>query len=168
MSTGFIGQVMLFGGTFAPRDWAFCDGTLLPIAQNTALFSIIGCTYGGDCRTSFALPDLRGRTPLHAGTGPGLSPKTLGQKGGEETVTLTTGQIPAHNHSLMAQTSSDQPTPVGNVAANLPYSTTTTGLQGFAPTAIENAGGGQAHENRQPYLVLNFVICLNGVYPSRN
>jgi len=102
MATPFIGMIVMFGGNFAPRSWAFCSGQILPIAQNTALFSILGTTYGGNGQTTFALPDLRSRVPIHPGQGPGLSPYSLGQQGGVETVTLTTNQMPAHNHSLVA------------------------------------------------------------------
>lgn len=158
----------MFGFNFAPRSWAFCDGQLLPISQNTALFSLLGTTYGGDGRTTFALPDLRGRVPLHEGTGPGLSSYLLGQKGGLENVTLTTAQIPAHTHS--PQCSSDDPNS-GSPANGFPaavgtpiYSTTQNASMG----ATGSAGGSQSHENRPPYLALNFCIALQGIFPSRN
>jgi len=133
-----LGEVRLFAGNFAPRGWAFCAGQMLPISQNTALFSLLGTNYGGDGRTSFGLPDLRGRTAIHHGTGPGLSPRLLGQKTGVESVTLTEAQMPAHSHTL-------------------PWGADTT-LQ---------AGGGQAHTNMQPSLALNAIVAMQGIYPSR-
>jgi microcystin-dependent protein len=170
---GFIGEIRLFAGNFAPRNWAFCDGQLLSIAQNQALFSILGTTYGGDGRTTFALPDLRGRVPLHPGTGPGLTPYRLGQKGGQETVTLNTAQIPAHNHDLRG---SPNPASAITPAGNLPGTTSRTRL--YSPSsasnvdmntdAISEVGSNQPHENRQPYLGLNYIICLYGIFPPRN
>lgn len=162
----------MFGFNFAPRNWAFCDGQLLPIAQNTALFSLLGTTYGGDGRTTFGLPDLRGRVPLHdgSGTGPGLSSYSLGQQGGLETVTLTAQQIPPHNH--LQACSSDDPnsgSPAGNFPAAVSPPIYSSGANAaMANTAVGNAGGGQQHENRQPYLAINFCIALQGVFPSRN
>jgi microcystin-dependent protein len=171
-----IGEIRMFAGNFAPRGWALCDGQLLPIAQNQALFSILGTTYGGNGITTFALPDLRGRVPLHAGTGPGLSSKTLGQSGGTETVTLTTAQMPAHTHSAQINADStvaatDNPAnalPARNAASTPQYGTSdNTTLSGNA-LIISPAGGGQAHPNMQPYTTVNYIIALTGVYPSRN
>lgn len=170
MASPFIGQIQPFGFNFPPRGWATCDGQLLPISQNTALFALLGTTYGGDGRTTFALPDLRGRVPIHMGNGPGLSSYTIGQKSGVETVTLTVPQLPSHNHTHAC--SSDDPnagSPVNNVpaaVANPIYSTTQNAL--MSPSVIGNAGGSQPHENRQPYLTINFCICLQGIFPSRN
>jgi microcystin-dependent protein len=173
----FIGEVRLFAGNFAPRSWAFCNGQLLSISQNSALFSILGTTYGGDGRTTFGLPDLRGRVPVHvgggSGSGPGLSPYTLGQKGGQENVTLNTSQIPSHNHDLMGSPNAASAT---SPAGNLPGTTSRTRLYSSSSSAnvamdmdaISSEGGGQSHENRPPYQGLNYIICLYGIYPSRN
>ena len=169
MSEPFIGQIVMFGGNFNPRSWALCDGQLLPISQNTALFSILGTTYGGDGRTTFALPDLRGRVAMHPGSGPGLSPRRLGEKSGVENVILTTNQIPSHTHSLRVKDDdADQGSPVNNVLANANV------YSGAAPDAvmntgaIQNTGGGQQHTNVQPYLCVNYIIALQGIFPSRN
>ena len=168
----FIGLIVMFGGNFAPRGWALCDGQLLPINQYSALFSILGTTYGGDGRTTFALPDLRGRVPIHEGTGPGLSPYDLGQKGGSETVTLTTNQIPAHSHNFELGSTGSTPAGsgsfLGNVTGtNLIYNGTKSGNT-LNSGAIHNTGGGQSHNNIQPYLAVNFIIALQGTYPSRS
>jgi microcystin-dependent protein len=167
----FVGEIAMFGGNFAPRGWALCDGQLLPISSNEALFSLLGTTYGGDGRTTFSLPDLRGRAPIHAGRGPGLSDYRLGSKGGQETVTLTTAQMPAHSHSLQAHTGyGDTANPNGAVSAK----TTSPAYKSAAPNATMNAaavgqtGGGQAHENRQPYIAIHYIIALQGVFPSRS
>ena len=168
----FIGLIVMFGGNFAPRGWALCDGQLLPINQYSALFSILGTTYGGDGRTTFALPDMRGRVPIHEGTGPGLSPYDLGQKGGSETVTLTTNQIPSHHHNVnlggTGSTPAGSGSLLGNVTGtNLIYNPTASGNT-LASNAISNTGGGQSHNNIQPYLAVNFIIALQGTYPSRS
>ena len=172
----FIGQIMMFGGNFAPRGWALCDGQLLPIAQNSALFSILGTTYGGDGKTTFGLPDLRGRAPMHAGHGPGLSARQLGQKSGSETNTLTTNQIPSHKHGLNA---SNEPGSINTAAGNslgsfgqsLPPSGPYTSSSPNTPMnagAIGSTGGGQPVNNMQPFQVVNFVIALQGIFPSRS
>jgi len=166
----FIGEVRLFAGNFAPRNWALCDGQLLPIAQNTALFSILGTTYGGDGRSTFGLPDLRGRVPIHAGSGPGLSPRTLGQKGGEEAHVLTTEEMPGHSHTLNARNQRGNTNiPSGNVLARKKnfYSTKAQNAM-LSNGAISTAGGGQAHNNMPPFQALNYIICLQGIFPSRN
>jgi len=165
----FIGQIMMFGGNFAPRGWALCDGSLLPISQNQALFSILGTTYGGDGKTNFALPDLRGRAPIHAGSGPGLSPRKLGQKGGVEQVTLTTSQIPSHSHTLQGRSDaagSDDPSGRSLGKSNI-YARQAADTA-MAASSITATGGGQPHENMQPFLGINFIIALVGVYPSRS
>lgn len=164
----FIGQIMMFAGNFAPRGWAFCNGQLLSIAQNTALFSILGTTYGGDGKTTFALPDLRGRAPLHWGHGPGLSNRNLGESGGQETVTLTVDQMPAHGHLLTA--SNDAATARQPKDAVLAQSESYTQLRPnviLSQSAITNAGDSQPHPNMQPFLGISFVIALQGIFPSR-
>jgi microcystin-dependent protein len=174
MSEPFIGEIVMFGGNFAPRSWAFCDGQLLSIAQNTALFSSLGTTYGGDGRTTFGLPDLRGRVPIGPRNGPGLSSYALGQRGGAETVTLTANQMPSHNHAAAAAgPAGNSNDAIGNIwADDAGVSSATYSSAAAAGTmrgdAIGNAGGNQAHENRQPYLAVNFIICLQGIFPSRN
>lgn len=176
MSEPFIAEIRIFAGNFAPRGWAFCNGQLLPIAQNTALFSLVGTTYGGDGRTDFGLPDLQGRAPMHPGRGPGLTSRQWGEEGGAETVTLTEAQLPSHTHTVRAAN-----TPRGSVQApgsnrtlnrsrggNAYQSDTTTGLVLMDAAAAAQAGGSQAHNNLQPYLVMTFIIALVGTYPSRS
>lgn len=176
MSNPFLGEIRMAGFNFAPRGWAFCNGQPLPISNYSALYALIGTTYGGDGQTTFGLPDLQGRSPVGQGNGPGLTPTVIGQVYGQESVTLTTGQIPGHSHSVKGQAGPGLATtadPTGGLWASQasttdqPYSTgapdTTMSGQGVA-----NAGGGQPHENRPPYLVVNFVIALEGIFPSRN
>ncbi len=171
MSESYIGEIMLVGFTYAPRNWAFCDGQLLSISSNTALFSLLGTIYGGDGRTTFALPDLRGRQPVHKGQGPGLADYREGQRSGSETVTLTAQQMPSHTHlpraSGQAGTTSS---PAGAYWAAgsgsvRPYHATPAVPLG---SAVQSTGGSQSHENMAPYLTLSFIICLQGIYPSRN
>jgi microcystin-dependent protein len=171
----FIGEVQMFAGNFAPRNWALCEGQLLPISQNTALFSIIGTTYGGDGRTTFALPDLRGRVVMHNGSGPGLSSYNLGQHGGAESVTLNQNQIPSHTHTDEVKGASpvgrgqSSNTPEGTYwAEGASYATSLNTSMAANAVQIANTGGGQSHENRAPYMAVNYIICLNGVFPSRN
>lgn len=170
----FIGEIKLFAGNFAPRGWAFCDGQLLPIAQWQALFSILGTQFGGDGRTTFALPDLRGRAPIHPGNGPGLSSYRVGDKGGAEQVILNTGQIPPHTHSLNANTDrGTTPDPKGSSLADSNRSDKDYMKSGevnaeMSEKSIGVTGGGQPHENRQPYLAVHFIIALQGNYPSRS
>lgn len=167
MATPFIGQIQMFSFNFPPRFWARCDGQLLPINQNQALFSILGTTYGGNGTTNFALPDLRGRTPLHFGQGPGLSNRSLGQVGGAENVTLLTSQLPSHSHTPAANNAAPTiGTPAGNLWAQGNYSA--TGGSSMAAGDIGNAGGNQPHANLSPYLTVNFCIALSGIFPSRN
>ena len=174
MSEPFIGEIRMVGFNFAPRGWALCDGQLLAIAQNTALFSLLGTIYGGDGRTTFGLPDLRSRVPMHAGTGPGLTPRQLGAKFGLETVTLNVTQLPAHTHAAQASSGSGNAnSPIGRIWSKDAgvQSATYTGNApdgSMAANAIANAGGGQAHDNMPPVQVVNFVIALVGLYPSRN
>jgi microcystin-dependent protein len=169
MSEPFIAEIRIFAGNFAPRSWAFCNGQLLPISQNTALFSLIGTTYGGDGRTTTALPNLKGRAPMHPGRGPGLTSRRLGQRGGVETVTLSEAQMPNHTHTMVGNDDDpDQTSPVGGFLAtgtNMYDSTTNTTL---ASSTLPSAGGSQTHNNMQPYLAINFIIALQGLYPSRS
>ncbi len=181
MSEPFVAEIRIFAGNFAPRGWAFCDGQLLPIAQNTALFSLIGTTYGGDGRTTTALPNLQGRTPMHPGRGPGLTARRLGERTGVETVTLSEAQIPSHKHSYQVQktpSTENVPSPSvtlaeglagsgkGSVSVSL-YSDNASNMVSMASSSIGITGGGQAHNNMQPYLTLNYIIALVGLYPSR-
>ena len=167
MSEPFIGSIILFAGNFAPRGWAFCNGQLLPIAQNTALFSILGTTYGGNGQTTFALPDLRGRVPLHPGTGPGLSQYTLGQSAGAETITLTSSEMPAHTH-VQPASNGDQTTNRPNAAVPARGGVYAGTTDGSALDPTSPAGGSQPHSNLQPYLAVNYIIALEGIFPSRN
>jgi microcystin-dependent protein len=164
----FIGTIIQFGGNFAPRGWAFCDGQLLPISQNSALFSILGTTYGGDGQTTFALPDLRGRVAIHPGTGPGLRPYTLGEKGGQESVTLTVNNMPSHNHSFSGISGDAKAeTPAGNILGNATIYSGGTPNAPLNAAVIGNAGGSQPFSVQQPYQCVNFIIALTGIYPSR-
>lgn len=171
MSEPFLAEVRIVGFNFAPRGWAFCDGQILPINQNQSLYSLIGTTYGGDGRTSFALPDLRSRTPVHVGDG-----VLLGQRSGEETVTLTVAEIAAHQHTALASSDAgDNRSPSNAVLASEsndaelayrnPEVANTTNLRAGT---IVHTGGGQAHNNMQPFLALSFCIALQGLFPSRN
>ena len=170
MSEPFIAEVRIFAGNFAPRSWAFCNGQLLPIAQNTALFSLIGTTYGGDGRTTTALPNLQGKAAMHPGRGPGLTSRRLGQSGGAETVTLTTAQIPSHSHSWRAiEKTGNLPSPANNSVANDgDIFVEKKELSQMDAGALLSTGGGQAHNNMQPYIALNYIIALQGLYPSRS
>jgi len=166
MAEPFLGEIRIFSFSFAPRSWAMCNGQLLPINQNQALFSLLGTTFGGDGRVNFALPEMRGRVPIHVGNG-----IVLGQRAGEEVHTLITGEMPAHTHLAIA--SSNGPTvtpPTSNFWASntgfTPYGTSADGT--MSPSAIGNTGGSQAHENRSPYLTLNMCIALQGIFPSPN
>lgn len=173
MSQPFVGQVLMAGFNFAPKGFAFCDGRLLSIAQNQALFSLLGTMYGGDGITTFALPDLRGRVSNHFGQGPGLSNYVQGEKSGTETVTLNASNLPAHNHIVRAGTGGGLETPQNNYpgtdtsgnVAQFYGATTNTAMNA---QMIANAGGNQPHNNMQPYTVINICIALQGIYPSRN
>jgi len=173
VSEPFLAEVRIVGFNFAPRGWAFCDGQILPISQNQSLYSLLGTTYGGDGRTSFALPDLRGRTPIHVGRSNGGDDHREGQKGGEETHTLSAAEMPNHDHVARATSANaTENNPQGNVlgqALNLyvPANVNPT-LQPLASATVTNTGGGQAHDNMQPYLALNYCIALQGLFPSRN
>jgi microcystin-dependent protein len=177
MADAFLGEIRIFAGNFAPSGWAMCDGMLLPLAQNTALFSLLGTQYGGNGQTNFALPDLRAATPLHAGggAGPGLTARYVGERGGARTVTLLTAEIPAHNHVPQAVAArGNRATPTGALWAQpgvgrLPEKAYTTASPDttMRPDLLGVAGESQPHNNLPPYLALTFVICLNGIFPSR-
>ncbi len=172
MSEPYIGEIRMFGGNFAPFGWALCNGQLLSISENEALFSLIGTTYGGDGQSTFALPNLQGRIPIHAGVGPGLSPHQLGEMGGVETVTLTAGEVPGHRHAFAASTeAASSPDPAGNVLASGPVISLYTSEAPARPlgqdTIAPSSGNGQPHENEQPFLCVTFIIALQGIYPSR-
>ena len=174
MSEPFIGEIRMFAGNFAPRQWAFCDGQLIAVSQNDALFSLIGTAYGGDGRTTFQLPDLRGRIPVHYGTGPGLSNyPNVGIKYGAEKVSLTDQQIPPHNHPLQASTNPvDSEAPQGRVTGKQAvgyYNAFEANREAdFASNTVGLNGANEAHNNVMPYLCVNFIISLFGIYPSRN
>ncbi|MFH1742990.1 MAG: tail fiber protein [bacterium] len=190
MMEPFIGQIIMFAGTFAPRGFAFCEGQILSIMENQALYSLLGTNFGGNGTTTFGLPDLRGRAPIHRGQAPGLSSYSLGQRGGAEQVTLTQNQMPSHTHEAPGGTGSlqlnvnsgraDEKSPAGNFLAqghedmyasssnatmNTNAITSTGGTSGGTTTS---AGGSQSHENRSPYLVIHFCIALEGIYPPRS
>ena len=180
MSEPFIGEIKIVGFNFAPRNFAFCNGQILPISQYTALFAILGTTYGGNGVSTFALPNLQGSVPMGFGTGPGLTPRDLGEAVGTETVTLIASENPAHTHTLRGGDLNppnraqrvEIPTTKAMFGSSNPGSAykvppVATATQ-FAPSMLTSTGGSQPHENRQPYLALNFVIALNGVFPSRN
>jgi microcystin-dependent protein len=174
MSDPFIAEIIMFGGNFAPRGWALCDGQLLPISSNSALFSILGTTYGGDGRTTFALPDLRGRAAIHPGSGPGLSTYRLGQKAGVENVNLSINQIPSHTHQAKAFAGAGNKNTAAGSAWSDDAGVSWAAYSSSSPNAdmhsgaIANAGGSQPHTNIQPVLCVNFIIALVGVFPSRN
>ena len=180
----FIGTIMLFGGNYAPEGWMFCHGQLLPVNQYAALYSILGMTYGGNGTTNFALPDLRGRVPAGFAQGPGLTNYALGARFGAETVTLTANQLPAHTHAATVTVNAGTDANLSNVATGKALSSdakggdvppmmytdsaNTTKLRADAATAtVAAAGGNQAHENRQPSLAMNYIMCVNGLWPSR-
>lgn len=179
MSDQFVAEIRIFTGNFAPLGWALCNGQLMPISQNTALFSLLGTTYGGDGKSTFALPNLQGSVPLGAGQGPGLSLRDLGETGGESTVTLLDTEMPAHAHTAQASTGggTDSPTgatwgesklgktPLNVYAASDPNGTTNVAM---SPQALAIAGGGQPHNNLPPYLCLTFIIALQGIFPARS
>jgi len=169
MSDPFIGEIKPVAFNFPPRGWAFCEGQLLPINQNQALFSLLGTTYGGNGQTTFALPDLRGRVPIGSGTGPGLSPKNLGERAGAESITLLQTEIPAHTHTVRCAGAATTQAAAGNVPAvhqshNI-YAP--TGAETFAADAVGITGGSQPHDNMAPYLTIGYAIALQGIFPSR-
>ena len=171
MADPFVAEIRIFGFNFAPKGWAFCDGQLLPLSQNTALFSLLGTTYGGNGKSNFALPDLQGRVPMAPGQGPGLSLRDLGESGGASAVTLLESEIPAHSHTLGAsQDRSDELTsPAGRIppGGGVDLYAASGVNQQMSPNALVPAGGDQPHNNMMPYLGLNFCIALQGVFPPR-
>lgn len=173
MADPFVAEIRIFPFNFAPRGWAWCDGQLLPLSQNTALFSLLGTTYGGNGKSNFALPDLQGRAPMHPGQGPGLSLHDLGETGGSDTVSLLESEIPAHSHALRAVNDDADlqlPDPSASLAkssnANF-YNASATNLAAMAGETLAPAGGDQPHNNLQPYLTFYFCIALQGVFPPR-
>jgi len=188
MDNLYLAEIILFAGNFAPKNTAYCNGQILSIAQNQALFSLLGTTYGGDGRTSFALPDLRGRVPVHPGTGPGLTTRKLGQRAGTETNTLTVAQMPAHNHLATGTIKASNAegttnTPTNGVPAKPYYQVdraTKAPINMYAPAAnakmadngvpitVGHSGGGLQANNMQPFLGVSYIICMNGLFPSRN
>jgi microcystin-dependent protein len=174
MSEPYVGEIRMFAGNFAPRGWALCEGQLLDVSSNDALFSLLGTIYGGDGRTTFGLPDMRGRVPLHAGStnGPGLSPRRLGEKGGTEDETLTVQELPSHTHPMRASTSlGNTPGPAKRVpatATSFEAYINEAPTQALAPDAITAVGGSRSHTNLQPSVCVYFIIALVGIYPSRN
>jgi microcystin-dependent protein len=176
MADQFVGEVRMFCGNFAPSGWAFCNGQLVPISQNTALFSLLGTNYGGDGRSTFALPNLQGAFPMHAGAsaGPGLSPRVTGQTGGVEAVALATTQLPAHGHGMMAVSGASTGTPDATVSlaptsnGSALYRAPDNVYLNTAPADLGASGGGAAHDNLPPYLALNFIIALQGIFPARS
>jgi len=172
MSEPFIAEIKIFGGNFAPRGWAFCNGQLLPIAQNTALFSLIGTTYGGDGRTTTALPNIQGRAVMHPGRGPGLTSRRLGERGGVSNVTLTQQQMPSHNHTMKASSMAAETGQPDNAqfadAAPLKNYASLSDNEMLAAETISANGSNRSHNNDQPFCGLNFIIALVGLYPSRS
>jgi microcystin-dependent protein len=174
MADPFVAEIRIFPFNFAPKGWAWCDGQILPLSQNTALFSLLGTTYGGDGKSNFALPDMQGNAPMHPGQGPGLSLHDLGETGGSETVSLLESEIPAHSHHFKATvengtqgTLAPNITLASSIAGSLYQSNTNSNLVTMSPQAISPAGGDQPHNNMMPYLTFYFNIALQGVYPPR-
>ena len=170
----FVAEIRIFPFNFAPKGWAWCDGQILPLSQNTALFSLLGTTYGGDGKANFALPDLQGRAPMHPGQGPGLSLHDLGETGGSETVSLLESEIPSHSHAFKASSDpADNNLPVNLMLAagvgrgSNYYTSATSPKVNLNDTCVTPAGGDQPHNNMQPYLTFYFCIALQGVYPPR-
>jgi microcystin-dependent protein len=173
MSDPFVAEIRIVGFNFAPRGWAFCNGQTLPIAQNTALFSLLGTTYGGNGQTTFGLPNFQGNAPMFYQQGPGLSLYDIGQTGGSQSVTLLQNQMPQHNHGFTARptptTQQSSPVGLGFVRSNsLPYSPTATSPASMGATAVQQNGGNLPHNNMMPYLTMNFIIAMQGIYPPRS
>jgi microcystin-dependent protein len=177
MADPFVAEIRMFPFNFAPKGWAFCDGQLMPLSQNTALFSLLGTTYGGDGKSTFALPDLQGSSPMHPGQGPGLSLYDLGQQGGAEFITLLVSEIPAHTHTIMAAgnpppsnagaPATDGTSSLGRSSGGTAYLAAPANMGNMAPQELAPAGGSLPHNNMMPYLTVNFCIALQGVFPAR-
>ncbi len=173
MAQPYVGEIRIFAGNFAPAGWMFCEGQLLAIAENETLFQLIGTTYGGDGQSTFALPDLRGRLPIHQGTGPGLSTRTIGESSGVETVTLTVGQLPVHTHPvLLSSAAGTQANPQNQILGASPNvrvyrPTAVPPAVALAPTSVTLTGGSQPHDNLMPFLCVSFIISLFGIFPSQ-
>jgi microcystin-dependent protein len=173
MSAAYMGEIRVFAGTFAPQNWALCNGQSLAISQNDALYALLGTTYGGDGVNTFNLPDARGRVPVGQGNGPGLTARVLGQVYGTETVTLLTNNMPAHSHSVqVSNTEANLTAPSGQmIGQGYHYLLSTTppnNTGSLLPQAVSSVGGSQPHDNMMPFLCLNFILCLQGIFPSRN
>ncbi len=171
MASPYIGEIRMFGGSFAPLGYAFCNGQLLAISQYDALYALLGTTYGGDGQTSFGLPDLRGRVPVHQGSGAGLSSRTIGERAGNESVTLISSQFPAHSHTVIATTNPATTVSPANAifaASPAPAYVAPASQVALSPTAIGSAGGSQPHDNMMPYACINFIIALEGFFPPRS
>ena len=174
MSNPFLAEIRIFTGNFPPKGWALCDGQLMPISQNTALFSLLGTTYGGNGTSNFALPNLQGCAPMQAGQGPGLSLRDLGETAGEQTVTLLDTEMPAHSHGAQGATGSNQGSPANNAWASGQkgfgnvYAPSSTNNVQMSPLALSIAGGSLPHNNMPPFLGLTFIIALQGVFPARS
>lgn len=172
MSEPFVGEIRMFAGNFAPRGWAYCDGALLAVSQNDALFSLFGTIYGGDGRTTFGLPDLRGRLPIHAGHGPGMTERRLGSKAGQEEVTLIENQLPSHTHEFKAvknQASGSNPGANETLAGSVGFDAyVPSGAIGMSSNNVTAVGGSGRHQNEMPYLCVHFIVALFGIYPSRH
>lgn len=173
MSDPFVAEIRIFAGNFAPTGWATCDGQILPISQNTALFSLLGTTYGGNGQSTFALPNLQGSAPMHAGQGPGLTERFLGEQSGEQAVTLLVSEMPAHQHGAQATSGSNQDSPKANAWSTIGTTRTPPALYSdkqnaqMSPLALAISGGGLPHNNMSPYLCLTFIIALQGIFPPR-
>jgi microcystin-dependent protein len=172
MSTPFIAEIKIFAGNFAPRGYAFCYGQQMSIAQNSALYSLVGINYGGNGTTTFGIPDLRGRAPMGSRQGAGLTNRTLGEKSGEANVTLLSNQLPAHSHTVsvakMSEATADRANASGNILAPTTDASYATSVANTTMGSSTSVGGGQAHNNMQPYLAIGFIIALQGIYPARN
>lgn len=174
MSDPYIGEIRMFAGNYAPQGWALCDGTLMSVSENDALFALIGTTYGGDGQTTFALPDMRGRLPLHQGTGPGLTTRVMGQMFGSEEVTLLQTQMPSHAHPLVVSTLDavtsevSNALPAGQPGDTLYLSNPSVPAASMSNRTLQTAGGSQPHDNTMPFVCVNFIISLFGIFPSQN